>query len=67
MAQVTDPVFIASDLPPALPGSREADVVIRGLSAGYPTSSASYPALFRATSYPNARLASVRVAFSIRS
>lgn len=67
MANIIDPVFIASDLPPSLPGSREADVVIRGLSAGYPTAIASHPALFRASSYPNARLASVRVAFSIRS
>lgn len=67
MINIIDPVFVASDLPPSLPGSREADVVIRGLSAGYPTSSASHPALFRTTSYPNARIASVRVAFSIRS
>ena len=69
MAQVIDPVFIATDLPPWSGRILPPDVVVRGLSVGYPTSSAQlHPALCRGTSYPGGRgHASVRVAFSIRS
>ena len=70
MAQVIDPVFVATDLPPRSGRILPPDFVVRGLSAGsvgYPTSSAQlHPALCRGLEAARGH-AAVRVAFSIRS
>ena len=67
MAQVIDPVFVATDLPPRSGRILPPDVVVRGFCVGSPTSSAQlHPALCRGLEAARGH-AAVRVAFSIRS